>query len=67
MIIIHGGARLNQASKFYHAYRIDHVLGFFRIWAIPEKKPGILGRFIPSLPISRSTRAAGLQNGRSNT
>jgi len=28
--------RLEQASKFYHAYRIDHVLGFFRIWAVPE-------------------------------
>ncbi|MCK5737512.1 MAG: 4-alpha-glucanotransferase, partial [Spirochaetaceae bacterium] len=28
--------RLNQAGKFYHAYRIDHVLGFFRIWAVPE-------------------------------
>src|SRR5574344_738273 len=57
-------ARLNQASKFYHAYRIDHVLGFFRIWAIPEKETsGILGRFIPSLPISRSTlRAAGFKD-----
>lgn len=57
-------ARLNQASKFYHAYRIDHVLGFFRIWAIPEKETsGIFGRFIPSLPISRSTlRTAGFKD-----
>lgn len=28
--------RLKQASKFYAMYRIDHVLGFFRIWSIPE-------------------------------
>lgn len=28
--------RLINASKFYDAYRLDHILGFFRIWAIPE-------------------------------
>ena len=28
--------RLNVASKYYDAYRLDHILGFFRIWAIPE-------------------------------
>ncbi|MCR4953526.1 MAG: 4-alpha-glucanotransferase [Treponema sp.] len=28
--------RLNCASKYYDAYRLDHILGFFRIWAIPE-------------------------------
>ena len=45
--------RLAQASKFYHAYRIDHVLGFFRIWAIPESEStGILGRFQPSIPLT---------------
>ena len=45
--------RLAQASKFYHAYRIDHVLGFFRIWAIPEQEStGILGRFQPSIPLT---------------
>lgn len=45
--------RLAQASKFYHAYRIDHVLGFFRIWSIPEREvTGILGRFNPSIPLS---------------
>jgi len=47
--------RLIQASKFYHAYRIDHVLGFFRIWTIPESEvTGILGRFSPSFPLKRS-------------
>lgn len=29
-------ARLTNASKYYDAYRLDHILGFFRIWAIPE-------------------------------
>lgn len=27
--------RLKTASKYYDAYRLDHILGFFRIWAIP--------------------------------
>jgi len=45
--------RLHQASKFYHAYRIDHVLGFFRIWSIPEREvTGILGRFNPCIPLT---------------
>lgn len=45
--------RLHQASKFYHAYRIDHVLGFFRIWSIPQTEvTGILGRFNPCIPLT---------------
>ena len=45
--------RLAQASKFYHAYRIDHVLGFFRIWSIPEREvTGILGHFNPCIPLT---------------
>lgn len=28
--------RLTVAQKYYDAYRLDHILGFFRIWAIPE-------------------------------
>ncbi len=48
--------RLRQASKFYHAYRIDHVLGFFRIWQIPEEeKSGLLGIFKPAVSIQRQT------------
>jgi len=44
--------RVAHASKFYHAYRIDHVLGFFRIWVVPETEfTGILGHFAPSIPI----------------
>lgn len=41
--------RLAQAAKFYHAYRIDHVLGFFRVWSIPANDAsGTLGWFVPS-------------------
>ena len=47
--------RLAQASKFYHAYRIDHVLGFFRIWSIPQKEvTGIMGRFNPCVPLTKT-------------
>ncbi|MEO5357472.1 MAG: 4-alpha-glucanotransferase [Nitrospirae bacterium YQR-1] len=46
-------ARLRQAAKFYHAYRIDHVLGFFRIWKIPATEAtGRLGYFDPCAEIS---------------
>lgn len=41
--------RLDQASKFYHAYRIDHVLGFFRIWSIPSQfNSGSMGYYRPN-------------------
>ena len=41
------------ALRYFHAYRIDHVLGFFRIWEIPgDCTAGILGRFRPSLPLT---------------
>ena len=40
--------RLAVAERYYGAYRIDHVLGFFRIWAIrPEDASAVLGRFLP--------------------
>jgi 4-alpha-glucanotransferase len=45
--------RLKQAGKFFHAFRIDHVLGFFRIWRIPRGEvTGLLGRFSPSVGLS---------------
>lgn len=45
--------RLRQAGKFFHAFRIDHVLGFFRIWRIPRGEiTGLLGRFSPSAGVS---------------
>lgn len=42
--------RLAILARFYHLYRIDHVVGFFRIWAIPEDKLASEGSFIPSDP-----------------
>ena len=45
--------RLLQAAKFYHSYRIDHVLGFFRIWTVPANEiTGILGKFKPALALT---------------
>lgn len=39
--------RLSYAGNFYDIYRIDHVLGFFRIWSIPLGAPATEGKFIP--------------------
>lgn len=46
-------ARFKKMSEYFDAYRIDHVLGFFRIWQIPlECIHGVLGVFNPALPFS---------------
>ncbi len=46
--------RLKMMSRYFDATRIDHILGFFRIWEIPiEQVQGILGHFRPALPFSR--------------
>ena len=46
--------RLRKMSEYFDAFRIDHILGFFRIWEIPlEYKGGLLGHFNPALPYSR--------------
>lgn len=39
--------RLSCASKLYHLFRIDHIVGFFRIWAMDKDKKANEGRFIP--------------------
>ena len=45
-------ARFARLSHYFDAYRIDHILGFFRIWQIPrEQVEGIMGRFDPALPV----------------
>ena len=45
--------RFKKMSEYFDAYRIDHVLGFFRIWEIPmHSVHGLLGQFSPSLPLS---------------
>lgn len=47
--------RLIQASKFFHACRIDHVLGFFRIWQVPNiELTGVLGYFNPAFHVKAS-------------
>jgi 4-alpha-glucanotransferase len=44
--------RFDQMSPYFDAFRIDHILGFFRIWSIPlHAVEGILGRFVPSIPV----------------
>ncbi len=46
--------RFSNMSKFFDAYRIDHVLGFFRIWEIPvDAVHGLLGQFAPALSMTR--------------
>ena len=46
--------RFRKMSEFFDAYRIDHVLGFFRIWEIPiDAVHGLLGQFSPSLGMTR--------------
>ena len=46
--------RFQKMSEYFDAYRIDHILGFFRIWEIPMNAVhGLLGQFIPSIPMSR--------------
>ena len=45
--------RLHRLSQYFDALRIDHVLGYFRIWEIPaEAIDGVLGHFSPSLPLT---------------
>lgn len=44
--------RFEQMSNYFDAFRIDHILGFFRIWSIPKTAiQGIMGRFVPCLPV----------------
>lgn len=46
--------RLKYMSHFFDAYRIDHILGFFRIWEIPRTaQSGLLGSFAPNMPLSK--------------
>ncbi|MBV6492653.1 MAG: hypothetical protein LDLANPLL_00650 [Turneriella sp.] len=48
--------RIKSLDRYVAAYRIDHVLGFFRLWAIEEKNTsGIDGFFLPSLAFARET------------
>lgn len=47
--------RFAKLAEYFDAYRIDHILGFFRIWEIPENDVwGLTGNFHPALPFSRT-------------
>ena len=47
--------RLAWMAQYFDAFRIDHVLGFFRIWEVPvDALFGILGHFSPALPLTVS-------------
>lgn len=45
-------SRFAKLSRYFDAYRIDHILGFFRIWQIPsDQVEGIMGWFDPAMPV----------------
>ena len=47
--------RFQKLAEYFDAYRIDHILGFFRIWEIPvDAVWGLTGSFRPALPFTRS-------------
>jgi 4-alpha-glucanotransferase len=51
--------RLAQMGHYFDAFRIDHILGFFRIWSIPRTAvEGILGYFVPAIPVQAGEFAA---------
>ena len=51
--------RFRKMAQYFDAYRIDHVLGFFRIWEIPmPEKSGLTGQFSPALGMSQEEIAA---------
>jgi 4-alpha-glucanotransferase len=44
--------RFEQMGEYFDAFRIDHILGFFRIWSVPiDAVEGILGHFVPAIPV----------------
>ena len=56
-------ARMGKMAQYFDAFRIDHILGFFRIWEIPAQyKSGLMGHFNPALPYSgEELRAMGFR------
>ena len=48
--------RIKTSAQYYDAFRIDHILGFFRIWAASEKDTtAYLGHTIPYADFSHKT------------
>ena len=54
--------RFEQMNLYFDAFRIDHILGFFRIWSVPmDALEGILGQFVPAIPVTeQEIRARGI-------
>jgi 4-alpha-glucanotransferase len=47
--------RFEQMALYFDAFRVDHILGFFRIWSIPlHAVEGIMGYFVPAIPVEVS-------------
>lgn len=45
--------RMSRMQRYFDVFRIDHILGFFRLWAIPRPfKSGLMGIFFPALPLT---------------
>ena len=60
--------RLAQMSRYFDAYRIDHILGFFRIWEIPiQYSQGTMGHFSPALPLDLYEDQLSIVTGLSNS
>lgn len=59
-------ARLTHAARFYQAYRIDHVLGFFRLWVTPSQNhTAQLGQYQPGPVLTEETmRSLGFDDAR---
>ncbi len=50
--------RFAQMGRYFDAFRIDHILGFFRIWSIPmDSVEGIMGHFVPAIPLTLTSFA----------
>jgi 4-alpha-glucanotransferase len=40
--------RFSTLGRYFHAIRVDHILGFFRIWRIPKNDASLRGYLFPS-------------------
>lgn len=51
-------SRLKRCQTYFSAMRIDHVLGFFRVWEIPDSCiDGLCGHFSPAIPMNEEEMA----------
>mmetsp|Transcript_17129 Transcript_17129/g.28169 ORF Transcript_17129/g.28169 Transcript_17129/m.28169 type:complete len:928 (-) Transcript_17129:924-3707(-) len=46
--------RMQHMAQYFHAFRIDHIIGFFRVWSVPDTQvKGLMGLFRPAVPIRK--------------